>query len=90
MHRICQEAVTNAVRHAVDATAVSVEVCGDADVVRLRVHDDGRVVRPVSTGGFGLLGMAERATLLGGSCVAGPDPAGGWTVSATLPRPAAR
>jgi signal transduction histidine kinase len=30
--------------------------------------------------------MAERAKLLGGAFQAGPDPAGGWTVEATLPR----
>ena len=86
VHRICQESVTNAIRHAVDATAVTVEVTGDAGVVRLRVHDDGQASRTASTPGYGLLGMAERATLLGGSCQAGPDPAGGWTVEATLPR----
>ena len=30
--------------------------------------------------------MIERADLLGGTCVAGPGPRGGWLVSATLPR----
>ncbi|HEY0645958.1 MAG TPA: ATP-binding protein [Nocardioides sp.] len=86
VYRICQEAVTNAIRHSVDATAVTVEVTGDADVVRLRVHDDGRAARPGGTASYGLLGMAERVKLLGGACEAGPDPAGGWTVEATLPR----
>ncbi len=86
VYRICQESVTNAIRHAVDATAVGVEVWGDAGVVRLRVHDDGEGARPSSAVGYGLLGMAERAKLLGGTCHAGPDPAGGWTVEATLPR----
>ena len=86
VYRICQESVTNAIRHAVNATVVSVEVCGDVGVVRLRVHDDGEGARPATTGGYGLLGMAERAKLLGGTCRAGPDPAGGWTVEATLPR----
>jgi len=90
VYRICQESVTNAIRHAVDATAVSVEVTGDDGVVRLRVHDDGAAARPASAGGYGLLGMAERAKLLGGACQAGPDPAGGWTVEATLPRQVAR
>jgi signal transduction histidine kinase len=63
-----------------------VEVTGDVGVVRLRVHDDGEAARPAAGAGYGLLGMAERAKLLGGSCQAGPDPAGGWTVEATLPR----
>ncbi len=85
-YRICQEAVTNAIRHAVHATRVSVDVTGDPGVVRLRVSDDGEPARAGAGVGYGLLGMAERAKLLGGSCHAGPDPAGGWTVEATLPR----
>ncbi len=85
-YRICQESVTNAIRHSLHATVVTVEVTGDVGVVRLRVHDDGEVARPTTSVGYGLLGMAERAKLLGGACQAGPDPAGGWTVEATLPR----
>lgn len=86
VYRICQESVTNAIRHALNATRVGVEVTGDAGVVRLRVHDDGEAARPSTNVGYGLLGMAERAKLLGGAFQAGPDPAGGWTVEATLPR----
>jgi signal transduction histidine kinase len=86
IYRICQESVTNAIRHSLNATTVTVEVAGDVGVVRLRVHDDGEAARPATTGGYGLLGMAERAKLLGGTCQAGPDPVGGWTVEATLPR----
>jgi signal transduction histidine kinase len=86
VYRICQESVTNAIRHATNATTVSVEVWSDVGVVRLRVHDDGAAARVPSTVGYGLLGMAERAKLLGGACQAGPDPAGGWAVEATLPR----
>lgn len=90
VYRICQESVTNAIRHAHHATRVSVEVTGEDGVVRLRVHDDGEAARPGAGVGYGLLGMAERAKLLGGACQAGPDPAGGWTVEATLPREMAR
>jgi signal transduction histidine kinase len=86
VYRICQESVTNAIRHSLNATAVTVDVTGDDGVVRLRVHDDGEAARPATTVGYGLLGMAERAKLLGGACQAGPDPAGGWTVEAALPR----
>lgn len=90
IYRICQEAVTNAIRHSVNATTVSVGVTADREdgvgVVRLRVHDDGESVRAMGALGYGLLGMAERAKLLGGSCQAGPDPAGGWVVEATLPQ----
>lgn len=90
VYRICQESVTNAIRHAHNATRVTVEVTGEDGVVRLRVHDDGEAARPGAGVGYGLLGMAERAKLLGGTCQAGPDPAGGWTVEATLPRDVAR
>ncbi|MCX6395052.1 MAG: histidine kinase [Propionibacteriales bacterium] len=85
IYRIAQESVTNAIRHSVNATAVTVEVTGDVGVVRLRVHDDGDAARPAAGVGYGLLGMEERAKLFGGACQAGPDPAGGWTVEATLP-----
>lgn len=86
VYRICQESVTNAIRHSLNATRVTVDVTGYVGVVRLRVHDDGESARPATTAGYGLLGMAERAKLLGGLCQAGPDPVGGWTVEATLPR----
>jgi signal transduction histidine kinase len=86
VYRICQEAVTNAIRHSLNPTAVTVRVTGDTGVVRLRVHDDGETARPGAGVGYGLLGMAERAKLLGGACQAGPDAEGGWTVDASLPR----
>jgi signal transduction histidine kinase len=56
--------------------------------VRLRVSDDGANPqgRPASTPGFGLVGMIERAQLLGGTCQAGPSPERGWQVTAVLPR----
>ncbi len=90
VYRICQESVTNAIRHALYPTRVSVEVRGEAGVVEVRVHDDGEAARLSTNVGYGLLGMAERAKLLGGVCQAGPDPAGGWTVEATLPREVSR
>ncbi len=86
VYRICQESVTNAIRHALHPTMVRVEVRGEASVVQLRVHDDGQAARLTTSVGYGLLGMTERAKLLGGACQAGPDPAGGWSVEATLPR----
>ncbi len=86
--RLAQEAVTNALRHARQATVVQVRVDGDDDQVRVTVVDDGRggTAPTASTPGFGLVGMAERAKLLGGTFAAGPRPDGGWAVEATLPR----
>jgi signal transduction histidine kinase len=87
LYRIAQEAVTNAVRHARNATRVTIEVEGEADQVRLTVHDDGDAARGhAPTPGFGLLGMTERTSLLGGTVEAGPARDGGWTVEATLPK----
>ncbi|WP_395656008.1 sensor histidine kinase [Nocardioides sp.] len=86
VYRLAQEALTNAVRHAPGVTRVAIEVCREADGVRLRVVDDGRsTAGSVPDAGFGLQGMAERAQLLGGSFSAGPRPGGGWVVEAVLP-----
>jgi signal transduction histidine kinase len=88
LYRLAQESVTNALRHARHATLVNVVVTGDPDRVRLTVWDDGegRPSVPGSSAGFGLLGMAERARLLGGTLEAGPGRDRGWTVHAELPR----
>jgi signal transduction histidine kinase len=84
LYRLAQESLTNAIRHARDATRVAIDVRRDGDSVRLRVSDDGRAA-PTPGPGFGLLGMAERVQLLGGSFSAGPRPEGGWAVVAVLP-----
>ena len=64
-----QEAVTNALRHARNATLVEVCVDGALAVVRLPVRDDGDQGRAGSHGsGFGIVGMVERPPLLGGTC----------------------
>lgn len=85
MSRIAQESVTNALRHAHGVTHVDVRAEVDERGVRLRVTNDGGV-SSASRPGFGIIGMMERAALLGGSCSAGPSPEGGWQVVAELPR----
>ncbi|MGW7308545.1 sensor histidine kinase [Streptomyces sp. NPDC054835] len=86
LYRLAQESLTNAVRHARSATRVAIDVRREGDAVRLRVSDDGQTEPgPAPEPGFGLLGMAERAQLLGGSLSAGPGPEGGWVVEAVLP-----
>ncbi|WP_203737886.1 sensor histidine kinase [Actinoplanes italicus] len=88
LYRVTQESVANAQRHAQHATRVSVEVTGSATDVRLTVSDDGRrVAAATSSHGFGLVGMTERVTLLGGTLTAGPNADRGWSVRAVLPRP---
>ncbi|WP_290055726.1 sensor histidine kinase [Amycolatopsis solani] len=86
VYRLAQEALTNALRHARNASRVEIRVVDGAGTLRLRVTDDGQIdpARPVDHG-FGLLGMTERVQLLGGTLRAGPAPGGGWTVEAELP-----
>lgn len=86
VYRIAREAVTNARRHAVDATIIEIDVRCRDDVVLVQVRNDGAPPeRTPGSGGYGLTGMAERAASLGGRFHAGPMPAGGWRVAAELP-----
>ncbi|MDG1086101.1 MAG: sensor histidine kinase [Acidimicrobiales bacterium] len=85
LYRIARESITNAVRHASGAAEISVAVAGLGDSISLTVCDDG-ITTPSNGVGYGLLGMAERAELLGGSFDAGPGPDRGWQVAATIPR----
>lgn len=88
LYRVAQEAVTNAKRHARRATLIDVTVVACSAEVRLGVVDDGAA----TTGGvpgYGLIGMAERVQLLGGTFHAGPGAEHGWLVTAVLPRPGA-
>ncbi len=86
VYRIAQESITNARRHARNATGIAVSIAGTNGRVYVTVSDDGDS-RPGggSSSGYGLVGMRERATLLGGTLDAGPGPHRGWTVSASLP-----
>jgi signal transduction histidine kinase len=85
VYRIAQEGVTNARRHARNATRIDVHVHTDEDGIRLGVRDDGDATASGAPG-YGITGMIERAMLLGGTCEAGPAPGGGWAVTAVLPR----
>lgn len=85
LYRIAQESVANAVRHARRATWVRVRVEPAGELVQLTVVDDGEGGPGGEGRGFGLLGMAERAQLLGGRFQAGPAAGRGWQVQAELP-----
>ena len=87
IYRLAQESITNARRHARHATQVTVAVTGVDDRVRLTIDDDGSLpAGGHAPAGFGLVGMQERATLLGGTFHAGPTAERGWRVEAVLPR----
>ncbi|MGH2693745.1 MAG: histidine kinase [Actinomycetota bacterium] len=86
IYRIAQESITNAVRHARQASRITVDVVDEGEQVRLTVRDDGDAATTARTSsGHGLAGMAERAELLGGTLRAGPGPGGGWMVEAAFP-----
>jgi signal transduction histidine kinase len=89
--RTAQEAITNAHRHAPGAE-VDLLLDYTDRLIRLTVTDTGAAepgAGPNHSGsGMGLVGMRERAGLLGGTLYAGPaePPAPGWTVRLELPR----
>ncbi|MCO6004859.1 histidine kinase [Actinoallomurus purpureus] len=91
-YRIVQEALTNARRHAPGAR-VDVELEYQGDRLAVRVVDSGATAPPAAPDpatrtrlmGHGLVGMRERATMLGGRFAAGPRPEGGFAVQADLP-----
>ncbi|WP_253181964.1 sensor histidine kinase [Cellulosimicrobium cellulans] len=84
--RIVGEGLTNVLRHAPGTPSVTVSVRRGASAVEVEVVDDGGT-RPGAGGGTGrgILGMRERAAVLGGHVEAGPRPGGGWVVRAVLP-----
>lgn len=87
-HRIVQESLTNAVRHGGAGVAILVAIACNDGMLNIEITDDGPG-RPVdsddSSGGSGLTGMTERATVLGGTLRAGNRPGGGFAVKAVLP-----
>jgi signal transduction histidine kinase len=98
-YRIVQEALTNTLRHAPGSQAcVRISYSGSALTVRVsdsgQPDGDGRARGAASGGaadgagvgpGYGLAGIAERVASCGGSLTVGPDPAGGFAVTARLP-----
>lgn len=94
VYRIVQEALTNTLKHAGEGAHTMITVRREDEGVRVEVSDDGAgTARKLSAvgdspelpGGNGVIGMRERAHVYGGTLDAGPDPAGGWQVRATLP-----
>ncbi|MFG2085875.1 sensor histidine kinase [Spirillospora sp. NPDC048824] len=96
-YRIVQEALTNVTKHAGTGSA-QVRLTWNRDRVAITVTDDGGGTHTATTAsavpdrppGYGLIGMRERATAVGGHLSAGRLPEGGFLVSTELPLPPAK
>ncbi len=85
--RVAQELLTNVARHA-QAKTVQLRLSVEADGLRLEVRDDGRGITEqerAGAGSFGLLGIRERVSMLGGDFVIGGTSGGGTTARARIP-----
>jgi signal transduction histidine kinase len=85
--RIVQEALTNVVRHA-NASAVKISLAKVTRAVRVQIEDNGRGMTPdesASPTSIGLLGMRERAELVGGTLAIVARPGKGTTIRLTMP-----
>ncbi|AEW92791.1 MULTISPECIES: sensor histidine kinase [Streptomycetaceae] len=87
VYRIVQEALTNARKHAAGAP-VDVRVCYRPPATTVEVANAAGAPAPGAvTSGFGLVGLGERVTALGGRLDAGPAGAGTWRLTARIPHP---
>ena len=85
LYRIIQEALQNIVRHAAAAT-VEIALSGGPDCFEVLVADDGKGFAPgEKTGGLGLINMAQRAELLGGSLSVESHAGQGTSIVARVP-----
>jgi len=83
--RVCQEAVSNVIRHA-GARRVNVAVRVDKKRVKVEIADDGRGVPADAPRGFGLASMEKRLSELGGSLQLAPRLRRGTLLTAGIPR----
>ena len=87
LFRMCQEALTNVARHA-KATRVSIDLVEADNQLTLEVRDNGRGISEQELEGqnsLGLLGLRERAALLGGSATVTGEPGRGTSVVIQVP-----
>lgn len=87
VYRICQEALTNVLKHAGPAVAVTVGQFWRPTSLDLVITDDGRGAAATGDQGHGLVGMRERVAAFGGTLTAGPRPGGGFEVRVSIPLP---
>src|SRR6185369_4339995 len=91
LFRICQEALTNVARYA-QATDVHIELDSDAPQITLRISDNGRGITDEemkAINSFGLIGMRERARLLGGTFEIKGAAGKGTALTVRIPSPQA-
>ncbi|MBI2910311.1 MAG: HAMP domain-containing protein [Chloroflexi bacterium] len=87
LFRIVQEAVSNVIKHA-DARRVHLQLEFAPESVSVSIEDDGRGFHPETVGqGFGLAGMRERASLVGGFLSLTSSPGRGTHITVTIPTP---
>ncbi|WP_210588992.1 sensor histidine kinase [Streptomyces sp. GESEQ-35] len=91
-YRIVQEALTNVLKHSGPRTHTQVHLRDESDGITIEVLDDGpgaavqaAPAAPKGPPGHGIVGMRERANLLGGSLDARPRSGGGFRLTARLP-----
>jgi signal transduction histidine kinase len=84
-YRIVQESLTNVVKHAGAGARTDVRLANEGAALVVEVTDDGRGAPVLPGSGHGVVGMRERAQLLGGSLDVGPRAEGGFRVCARLP-----
>jgi signal transduction histidine kinase len=85
VYRLIQEALTNTLKHAGPSATARIRLRYRKNGVELEIVDDGAGPRTGrADGGHGLAGMIERVAAYDGRVDAGPLPAGGWRVHATL------
>lgn len=86
VYRIAQEGLTNARKYAPQAqTTVTVEHSDDSVAITVRNSATARPPMDLPSSGHGLLGLAERVRLAGGTIHSGHTDDGGWQIRATLP-----
>ncbi|MCU1439539.1 MAG: sensor histidine kinase [Rhodoglobus sp.] len=85
VYRIVQESLTNVLRHA-NATRATVDVRAEAGHYVVTIGDDGTGIQGDPDSGRGLLGMRERAELLGGTLDVSRAPQGGVLITARIPK----
>jgi signal transduction histidine kinase len=84
VYRIAQEALTNTLKHAAARRAAVVVRFGE-EAIEIECVDDGEGAALNGSTGHGLVGMRERALMLGGALDTGPRTEGGYRVHARLP-----